>query len=338
MKANYAAWHIPTVDFASLQPKERLYHILRFAVLAPSAHNTQPWTFRVSTNPDTITVSLDKARLLGESDPHKRQAYLGLGAVIENICVATQAYGGETVTLNLLKKDGHVADIILSWPSTFSSPNDTVLDSIKRRMSNRSPYRSEKLKADTISVESKDLTSTTLSIVNDASTRKKIGELVAAADLSLMNKAFKYELATWVHHNWTNHHTGMPAGVQGIPGPVSLIAKKILRSAPIEKDQAKKDEKVIAQGPLLIIISGKNDDKEAWLEAGRMFERVCLGATAKGFDVAALASIVESASERKKLQELLGIDYYPLALLRIGHATKHMPRSPRLPANVVTKG
>ena len=65
--------------------------ILPAMIQAPSAHNTQPWLFRVRDN--SIDVLFDESRHLGVSDPTKRQAYVSLGCTIMNGVVAAAAQG-----------------------------------------------------------------------------------------------------------------------------------------------------------------------------------------------------------------------------------------------------
>jgi nitroreductase len=260
---------------------------------------------------------------------------MSLGAAVENICIATEAYGGKPRVEYTPEKE-QAARISFTWPATWSSPNTEALEIILRRKTNRSDYKTEELDATSLPTSGFNPATITTSIIQDSAIRSEIGKLFSKADLLLMNKQFKKELATWVHHNWTNRPTGMPAGVQGLPGPVSLAAKFILSHAPIEKDQAKKDDRQVAHAPLLAIVSGVNDEPATWLEAGRVFERICLQATASGFDSAPLASIVEADETREALQKLLKTPNLPLALLRIGHATKSMPHAPRLKAEEVT--
>jgi hypothetical protein len=64
---------------------------LRAAILAANPHDTQPWFFEVRDN--TIWVFADRARNLGTFDPFRREMHLGLGAAIENIVLAAQAFG-----------------------------------------------------------------------------------------------------------------------------------------------------------------------------------------------------------------------------------------------------
>ena len=50
---------------------ETLTAALRYAVLAPSSHNSQPWSFRLNGN--EVELWADRKRSLPVVDPHDRE-------------------------------------------------------------------------------------------------------------------------------------------------------------------------------------------------------------------------------------------------------------------------
>jgi len=57
-------WQIKEHDFPrDGDSAEKLKFLLRYAILAPSSHNTQPWKFSVGK--DEIRIFVDKTRWLG---------------------------------------------------------------------------------------------------------------------------------------------------------------------------------------------------------------------------------------------------------------------------------
>ena len=92
MRENYSAWNLDINDFfkqSSLLEKNTF--LTRFAILAPSSHNTQPWTF-VSSR-EKIVICRNLARRLPVADSNDRQHFLSIGCCIENIVVAADYYG-----------------------------------------------------------------------------------------------------------------------------------------------------------------------------------------------------------------------------------------------------
>lgn len=65
---------------------------LSWAVLAPSAHNRQPWLARLDGE-DALTLFCDLERRLPETDPPDRQTTIGLGAFLELMRMAAAAQG-----------------------------------------------------------------------------------------------------------------------------------------------------------------------------------------------------------------------------------------------------
>jgi hypothetical protein len=57
--------------------------LVRFATLAPSGHNTQPWRFRIGT--DRIELLPDFARRTPVVDPDDHHIFVGRGCAAENL-------------------------------------------------------------------------------------------------------------------------------------------------------------------------------------------------------------------------------------------------------------
>lgn len=93
------AW---SVDERQLDPNadinEKLRFALRYAVLAPSNHNTQPWHFIVGG--DSVTLCADRTRALPVVDPFDRELLISCGAALFNLRVALSRFGlGYAITL-----------------------------------------------------------------------------------------------------------------------------------------------------------------------------------------------------------------------------------------------
>ena len=131
---------------------------LHAAILAASAHNTQPWLFEPKE--DSITVYADRARNLGSFDPFRREMHFSLGCAVENLYLAAFNQGlaadiafsdGRLAPSSVVVQTSKVAEIKLqpvqeafggSGPLT-GEPFDTLLglyDVIPNRYTNRGPY------------------------------------------------------------------------------------------------------------------------------------------------------------------------------------------------------
>jgi hypothetical protein len=75
--------------------REQVRYLLRYAVQAPSMHNSQPWRFRV--NDSGVEVLADREHLPPADDPDGRGVLLALGAAIHHLEVAMRCYGLDPV-------------------------------------------------------------------------------------------------------------------------------------------------------------------------------------------------------------------------------------------------
>ncbi len=78
---NRAAWDVAESDYPRTgSPADKLRFMLRYAVLAPSNHNTQPWLFRVRGS--SVELYADRARALRVTDPDDRQLLISCGCAL----------------------------------------------------------------------------------------------------------------------------------------------------------------------------------------------------------------------------------------------------------------
>lgn len=133
-----AAWHGPVEE---TDPRRWM---LAHAILAPHSHNLQSWLVDLSV-PDEITLHVDRARLLPETDPFSRQMMMSQGTFLELLDQAA-------------RQRGQRADIALfpdGFPSTSEDGRptahvrlrgdpvvrpDPLFAQVFRRHTNRQPY------------------------------------------------------------------------------------------------------------------------------------------------------------------------------------------------------
>jgi hypothetical protein len=87
-----SVWGVDAGDYPADAPlDERLRFLLRYAILAPSSHNSQPWRFRIEGN--AVHVAADESRWLRAADPDRRELFVSLGCAVENLVVAAERFG-----------------------------------------------------------------------------------------------------------------------------------------------------------------------------------------------------------------------------------------------------
>ena len=92
MKESLAVWNIKPERFPKKGTwKNKLKFLVRYGILAPSGHNSQPWKFMIRENKLTILPDFERKRRA--IDPEDRELFISLGAAAKNIEVAADYFG-----------------------------------------------------------------------------------------------------------------------------------------------------------------------------------------------------------------------------------------------------
>jgi nitroreductase len=85
-------WEVSEKDFPETGSIEaQLRFLLRYAILAPSVKNSQPWAFSVQDNRIHLIADLDRSQPI--ADPTRRELYISMGCALENLLVAAEHFG-----------------------------------------------------------------------------------------------------------------------------------------------------------------------------------------------------------------------------------------------------
>jgi hypothetical protein len=86
-------WNISEDEFPTKGSMyDKLKFFLRYAILAPSIRNTQPWTFEILSN-NTIELYADTSRALTVVDPDGRQLIISCGATLGYLQITINHFG-----------------------------------------------------------------------------------------------------------------------------------------------------------------------------------------------------------------------------------------------------
>ena len=312
--------------------EEKLRFLLRYAVLAPSAHNTQPWTFQVEGN--HITLLPDFSRALSVSDPTHRELYLSLGCALANLLIAAEHFGFQVVVEEFPGGERRpVARLSFVSGHAEVQGNGALFAAIAKRRTNREKYESRAVPNDTLQRLRAQVSdpAVRLDLVTETSKITTLAELTAKATLATLGRSdFRSELSRWVRNNYTKRPDGMPGFAVGVPNLPSLLAPVMVRLPPMAKAEAEKARDRIAGSPLVAVISAKDDAPPGWVKAGALFERLCLAAAAAGLRSAPYAGAFEAGSLHEDVERLLGVTgFRSQSLLRIGYGPENSHPTPR---------
>ncbi|MFH1353819.1 MAG: hypothetical protein ABIH36_00865 [bacterium] len=307
--------------------------VIPSAILAASAHNTQPWKFKVGDN--YVDIFVDWDRHLKVSDPTLRQLYISIGCAAANILIAARYWEHQTQVTYFPEgesKDKPAARITcLKTEGTVDNRTAALFTAIESRRTDRHIYDSQPLTNEERAVLP-TASSNAVILVEDKDKIEQIASLTEESTFrTLSRRDFKGELSHWVRNNWTYQHDGMPGYAMGVPAPLSLLSPIMVRLAPIHKQEGPKTREQMNSSSAVAVIVSKTDTLTDWIKAGQNLEQVWLEATAAHLSAAPLVAAIEAGQDtRAKLQEILGISLYPHSIIRIGH-TEHKPlrSSPR---------
>jgi len=332
VKANYSAWHINPKDFSNgWTDIEKLQFFARYAILAPSGHNTQPWQFQ--RRGESLVLGVNPQRELPFSGALAAEPYVSLGTCSETLRLAALGFGfGVDLYYKLDKK----TEVETSVRGRLV-PQPDLLKAITERTSNRSLYKDKALPPELL----KDIVKNEFNDLHVWRTRDKQSvdflarQTKAATETIMSNAEFRAELSKWVRNNVTKQYDGMPAFTQGMPTPPSLIARHIIKHVNIAKGQAKTDAKRLKHSAEVILICVKRSGPKAYLDAGRLFARICVLAQSHGIASSGVGAAVIDPQAKQNVAEHFKLTEVPTALIRLGYATKKAKHTPRWPLEKV---
>ncbi|HEV8601153.1 MAG TPA: nitroreductase family protein [Patescibacteria group bacterium] len=330
MKKNYKAWETNPNDFPKQKGKIEQYEFLiKFAVLAPSAHNTQPWKFEIQN--DGIVLVPEIKRALADSDPNLRQLYISLGCALENLQLAARYYGYQE-NIKYFSSEQLTRVKISLTPGTATGENKSLIAAILERRTNRAKYKPELPPPDFLSwiknLESNDLK---VDMITNQAKKDEVAKIVNNALVETMDDPlFRKELSRHLKSNVTKEKSGMPGFAFGLPTPISLVFPHLIKLFNPNRLSKKQDELLLKQHtPVLIVISTKSDEPTAWLSAGKVYEMIAIKATQQKLAAAPLAAAIQNEKFRQKLKKALNTELYPQVFFRLGYPFKGARPSPR---------
>ncbi len=320
---------------APLGPAPELRDLLRFATLAASGHNTQPWRFALSDR--SAVVLPDLTRRTPVVDPDDHHLYASLGCAAETLSIAAAARGRDGTVRFEPRGEGRLV-VDLSPARAREGPR---FPAIPARQCTRSVYDGRPLSAadlDALVAAAAEVDVDAIPVTGGA-VRAGLEERVIAANAAQVeDAAFVRELKSWLRFNAAAAvatRDGLYSASAGNPTLPTAVGNAIF---PLVFTKAAETRKLTRQmrstGGYLVLVA-RTDDPAGWAAAGRAYQRVALEATARGLAHAFLNQPVEVAAARADLADLLGVGgRRPDLVLRLGRAAP-MPRSLRRPVEAV---
>ncbi|MEM7760718.1 MAG: nitroreductase [Cyanobacteria bacterium P01_A01_bin.40] len=308
--------------------EDQLKFLLNYAILAPSSHNTQPWSFKIVN--DTIELYIDETRALPIADPNYRELIISCGAALFNLRIAIRHFGyGDMVNiLPDLDNSDLLARIQLGSKRIVKLEENFLFRAISKRRTNRQDFDDCQL-PDSLVLELKSATRSEgswLQIMTEVipeANRKAVIDLIVEGDLLQMsNLQFRRELAQWIHTDNNPTHDGIPPHAPGMNHNLDAIAPLIsgtIRSFDLGESLSAIDCQLASQAPVLMLISSESDKLQAWLETGEALAHLLLRARIDDVWASFFNQPIQVPHLRSRLQSLFPAYGYPQIMLRLGY-------------------
>jgi hypothetical protein len=303
--------------------------VVAAATRAPSIHNTQPWRFVASA--DRLQVFFDPARRLPVLDPSTRQQVISCGVAVEFAVVALAAAGVEAdIELEPGSTDPHhLATLQITGRREATERDLALAEAIGRRHTVRAPFESRAVPAgfvDAWQAEAGAYGTWVKSITESEEEVATVFLISRAEEIEQSEPAYVAELERWLRTD--------PAAVDGVPveavpteDPHGRPSNWMIRDFVVG---ARQQQRFLpsadpdappppVERPTVLVMGTGNDDRYAWLLAGRALGRVLLDATVAGLAASPLTQALDWPDTRQRMRSRLSLVGHPQMLLRIGY-------------------
>lgn len=308
---------------------ESLSEILRYASLAPSGHNSQPWQVTVHSQND-LTISADPKRRLPAVDPQNREVMLSLGAFLENLTLAAEAKG-YAVSSEVIAQSPTDLDIIRVRLKQ-GTPNGYPLERLTGRMTVKHGYRRDELKADVIQELAVPFDGHLHYYPRDDWHAKCIREgAVESMRIQLTRVDAQREMVEWVRLNRESalkHRDGLTTEGMEITGFKGWFVRHFLGPEDFMKPSAldqtlKITAQLATEGGGWFIITSKGSTVADLIDTGRRFERMALMAREHNVAIQPMTQWLEEETGRKQISENHDASIIPQFVLRVGYLDRY---------------
>jgi hypothetical protein len=342
----------------------QIKELLNKAVNAPSGDNSQPWWFHIEG--ESLEIHLYPGKDNRILNFQLSGSYIAMGALIENISIMATTIRMEA-TIELFPDHTRPNLVAIMRFTKTSIHKDMLADIISERCTNRKQYKkraisdevlNEILQAgNTIKVNTVKLT-TSESKMKQLANASSIMERVAL-ETKAIHKLF-FESIVWNKEEEQKKGMGLPIKTTELPPPIRLLFR-VIRYWPVTRVlnciglsflASKANAQTYATGGAAGIILADTFDKYAYVNAGRIFERVWLTATKHGLAFQPITGVLFLAQRVQEKETEVFHSYHiplitssyqtimetfavkneiPAMLFRIGYADKPSARTTRKP-------
>ncbi len=338
MSKFFDVWKVSEKDFPDKgTPADKLAFCVRYAILAPSVYNTQPWYFRIAN--DVCALYADRRYALPVIDPDDRTLSMACAAALYNLKLAIRHFGyKETTDLLPDPSDENLLARVRLGASGGGADADTetLFKAIVKRHTNRGVFQEKSVPEDLLrQLQSAAARENGWLHVCAPAERRAVLRLVSEADhMQTGDKHFRRELAAWTDPRRDMAGEGLAYLGLKYSDVINKLSPTVARRfAGVNGNVANEDE-LDRGSPIIAVLGSTKGGSQQRMIAGQAMMRVLLQAEALGLSVSSLSQPCEVPSLRLMLHDELEIQGRVQMIFRIGYGGKPV-YSPRRPVSDV---
>lgn len=309
--------------------------LVRYATLAPSGHNSQPWRFQISDQ--IVDILPDLARRTPVVDPDDHHLFVSLGCAAETLSLAARARGLAGEALFEPSDHGRIRVDLRPAPQHEA----TLFRAIPARQCSRATYDGKAASAEILE-RLRLATSGGGAEVLFVTEGKRIEDILALVldgnSRQMDDPAFVTELKAWIRFNPDSAlaaRDGLYTAASGNPTLPSWLGPSVFELFFRKAAEHDKIAEQVRSSAGIAVFVAASDDREGWTGVGRAYQRFALRATVEGLKNAFINQAVEVPEVRGTLQSLLSLgDRRASLVVRFGWGPA-MPKSLRRPVRDV---
>ena len=274
--------------------REKMEFLIRYAVLAPSSHNTEPWQFRL--HHDAIDVMIDRSRWLKVADADQRELHISVGCALENLLIAAEHFGLGHSALLMPDADDPLLAARVKISDNGSAEKHCppkLFETIPVRHTNHGVYDGVPIPEDILKglmaccVEPEIV----VHLTDDSVIKASVDEWVVKGDaIQFVRSEYREELAHWIGQ-----------GVFGNSWLMSKIGQFAVSHFNVGKSTAKKDHELMMSSPVFGLIASETEGRPQQIMVGQVFQRISLLAATHGIWCQPMSQLVEVPEIKQEL-------------------------------------
>jgi len=300
--------------------------ILFLASLAPSGHNTQPWSVRLLA-PYHWVVGIDPVRWLPRVDPTQRETMLSVGTFAQNLEYAA-AHFGYQCRWQLRAASRQAAEVLVVELRRGPVVAYTNVEALLRRRTLQTGFAALTVQPADIRVMTDGDGAHCHFFPPDSAYRRYLTDATLAANQQQVGRDdAQGELAHWIRWDRAavqRHRDGLTAAGMGLGGLSGWAVRHFYDSTRVltpdfrQRGLAKTTAQLATHGGWLLLTS-PDESPAALLDTGRRLERLWLKARGRNVAVHPMSQLLEEAPGTAGAARRLDLSGPVQFVLRLGY-------------------